>query len=190
MLADVEMVPGLRYYPDYLSHEEQADVLAIIDGQPWLPGLKRRVQHYGYRYDYTRRAVDGSSYLGPLPEWGQQVARKVTKKKQLELVPNQLIVNENLPGQGISGHIDCVPCFGDTILSISLGSSCVMLFTHAKTDAQVPVLLDARSLVIMQSEARYGWKHSIPARKADVVGGRRIERSRRISVTFRTVLER
>lgn len=188
MISDVETVPGLRYHRDYLSHTEQADLLAIIEGQPWLPGLRRRVQHYGYRYDYTRRVVDGSSYLGPLPDWAQRLARQVTEENQLEQVPDQLIVNEYLPGQGISGHIDCVPCFGDTILSISLGSPCIMLFTHAKTGAQVPVLVEARSLVVMQGEARYGWRHSIPARKADVVGGRRIERGRRVSLTFRTVV--
>jgi alkylated DNA repair dioxygenase AlkB len=41
-------------------------------------------------------------------------------------VTNQTIVNEYRPGQGIAAHVDCVPCFGATILSLSLGSSSVV----------------------------------------------------------------
>ncbi len=54
--------------------------------------------------------------------------------------------------------------------------------------AQVPVLVEARSLLLMQGEARYHWQHAIPARKVDVVAGTRIVRGRRISLTFRSVI--
>ena len=37
-------------------------------------------------------------------------------------MPDQLIVNEYQPGQGISAHIDCEPCFKNTIVTVSLGS--------------------------------------------------------------------
>ena len=64
-----------------------------------------------------------------------------------------------------------------------------MLFTHTRTAVQVPVLVEPGSLVVMQGEARYGWKHSIPPRKTDVYQGQRIERGRRVSLTFRKVME-
>jgi alkylated DNA repair dioxygenase AlkB len=69
--------------------------------------------------------------------------------------PDQVIVNEYLPGQGIVGHIDCVPCFGDSILAISLGSPCVIMFSNPHTGLQVPLLLEPGSLYIMQGDARY-----------------------------------
>jgi alkylated DNA repair dioxygenase AlkB len=53
-----------------------------------------------------------------------------------------------------------VPCFGDTILSISLLSRCVMLFTERKSKHQVAVLLEPGSLVVMKGDARYTWTHS------------------------------
>lgn len=40
-------------------------------------------------------------------------------------LPDQLIVNEYPAGEGIEAHIDA-PLFTDTIVSISLGSSCIM----------------------------------------------------------------
>jgi hypothetical protein len=40
----------------------------------------------------------------------------------------------------------------------------------------------------MQGDARHLWLHGIPPRKTDVVDGRKIERSRRLSLTFRNVV--
>jgi alkylated DNA repair dioxygenase AlkB len=181
-------VSGLRYIAGYLTPDEQSRLAAIVDQQLWLTDLKRRVQHYGYRYDYVQRKVDPSMFLGPLPEWAVSLAKRLQRDGYVVETPDQLIVNEYRPGQGISSHIDCEPCFGDTIISISLGSPCVMVFTHSRSRVQIPVLLEPGSLAVMQGDARHLWLHGIPPRKTDVVDGRKIERSRRLSLTFRNVV--
>ena len=99
--------------------------------------------------------------------------------------PSQAIINEYLPGQGISAHIDHPMLFHDPIVSLSLGSPCVMMFS--KEDLKIPVLLPQRSLVILSGDSRWKWKHCIPARKFDEFAGRKIVRNRRVSVTFRSV---
>ncbi len=50
-------IPGLTYIPDFISAQEQDLILAQINQQPWLTDLNRRVQHYGYKYDYKARTV-------------------------------------------------------------------------------------------------------------------------------------
>jgi alkylated DNA repair dioxygenase AlkB len=180
-------VPGLTYVREYLQQSEQDDLLATIESCEWRSDLKRRVQHYGYRYDYTKRNVDRSAYLGPLPEWADMFAERLLYEGYVPRKFNQLIVNEYQPGQGISPHIDCVPCFADTIVSMSLGSACI--FTMSHDDTKVDVLLDPGSLLVMQDDARYKWRHEIAARKSDILaGGQRVSRGRRVSLTFRTVL--
>lgn len=103
-------------------------------------------------------------------------------------VPDQVIVNEYEPGQGISAHIDCVPCFDGTIASLSLGSSCVMEFLNARTRGKREILLDERSLIVLSGEARYDWTHAIPGRKSDMINGQKMYRLRRASLTFRNVI--
>lgn len=179
---DAPDIPGLRYLPDFITAEEERALVEIIDQQPWLNDLKRRVQHYGYKYDYKARAVTADSYLGPLPDWLMPITKKLPFK------PDQAIVNEYLPGQGISAHVDCVPCFGDTIASLSLGSGAVMQFTKGQEKHEL--YLEPRSLIILSGPARYEWTHTIPARKSDVVGGIKMERERRVSLTFRSVIKR
>lgn len=56
-------------------------------------------------------------------------------------------------------------------------------FTHTEKE-KVSIMLEPRSLLMMFGEARYDWKHGIPARKKD--DGRL--RGRRMSVTFRKVI--
>ena len=57
LLFDIEEKPapdisGLQYIPDFIARDEESALIANIDEQPWLNDLKRRVQHYGYKYDY------------------------------------------------------------------------------------------------------------------------------------------
>lgn len=181
-------IPGLTYLPNFVTTAEANTLITHIDDQPWRSDLKRRVQHYGYRYDYKARVVGRDAYLGPLPEWLSPLYLKLVSESLLTTIPDQVIVNEYLPGQGISEHVDCVPCFGDTIASLSLGSPCVMNFTHPRTPDPDRVLLGERSLIGLSDAARYEWRHSIPARKSDIINGVRFPRGRRLSITFRTVL--
>lgn len=185
MLYDV---PGLRCTPNYLSTRAAADLLTEIDAAPWQNTLKRRVQHYGYQYDYKAKAISDEMQLGQLPTWAADLGAQLYADGMIAVLPDQVIVNEYLPGQGIAAHVDCVPCFGDTIISLSLGSECVMNFTRVADAVQVPVLLEPRSVLVMTGESRYAWKHAIAPRKNDVHEGRIIRRGRRVSITFRKVI--
>jgi alkylated DNA repair dioxygenase AlkB len=181
-------VYGLKYIPDFLDESREAELLGTIDAQPWLDDLKRRVQHYGYKYDYTKKIVDTSMSLGPLPGWAASLAIELVADGLFPKAPDQLIINEYLPGQGIFPHIDCKPCFDETIASISLASGCVMDFVHIDGASEASIFLEPRSIIVMTGEARYDWRHSIAPRTADNFNGQVIERSRRVSMTFRNVL--
>src|SRR5215211_7423406 len=114
------MINGLRYQAEYVNTETEEALLETIDAQIWQNPFQRRVQHYGYVYDYRRRTIDESMHLGALPDWLQTLAERLQHDGWMEVVPDQVIINEYVPGQGIALHVDCEPCFGDTILSLSL----------------------------------------------------------------------
>jgi len=181
------MINGMQYISDFISEDEHNQLLLIIDSYPWISDLKRRTQHYGYKYDYTKKSIDLSMNLGPLPNWLEPVISKLLEEKIFIQPVDQVIINEYLPGQGISKHIDCVPCFGSTIASLSLNSTCSMDFEHYQSGKKGNMLLAPRSLLVLANEARYDWLHSIPARKHDTSQDIVLERTRRVSLTFRTV---
>lgn len=188
----IPVIPGLTYLPDTLTAAQQSDLLTWIDSQPWLTGLKRRVQHYGWRYDYRARRVTQDMKLGPIPDpikrWCDHLAGQGFFDQPPDQPPDQVIINEYLPGQGIAPHIDCEPCFGKTIVILSLGSPVQMEFTRQTSDRKTSIDLHPGSLLILTDQARYHWKHGITARLTDPSPPGRRSRRRRVSVTFRQVV--
>lgn len=193
LLFDIEQqqVPdicGLSYLPSFITLDEEQALIEAIDQNMWLAELKRRVQHYGYEYDYKARSVGADSYIGELPDWIAPILLRLRDQAIFKSIPDQAIVNEYEPGQGISAHIDCVPCFGEVIASLTLGSGATMQFQNTKNGLVEKLYLEERSLIVLSGAARYEWTHAIPARKSDSVDGFKIERKRRISVTFRNMI--
>lgn len=184
------LIEGMQYTADFISLEEELSLISMIDSQVWLGDLKRRVQHYGWKYDYRARSLDYNMYLGMLPLWIKALAERLVEQGMMSEEADQVIINEYRPGQGIANHVDCEPCFGDTIVSLSLGSACIMNFVEITSKERRETVLKPRSVVVIQGDARYKWSHGIPSRLADEIDGIRTNRKRRISMTFRKVINR
>ncbi len=168
------------YAPNIISEELECDLIQYIDSFDWTigPDEKRLVQQYGYNYNYNSRTISEEK-APPIPALLVELA---TKLKIPEY--NQMIINNYLPGEGITPHIDNLNCFGNEITIISLGSGVTMNFTRPKHKAK-EIYLEARSMLILKDEIRKLWKHEIKKRKSDVVYGIRKPRGRRISITYR-----
>lgn len=138
------------------------------------------MQIWGYSYDLRK---GGAYRVEDLPPWAQPLAIRLERDRLMLDVADQLIVNEYSTGQGIPPHVDA-PLFTDTIVSISLGSSCVMEFTNDAGDRDEQ-FLEPMSALVIAGEARTQWKHAIPTRTHDAWLGRDCPRSRRVSLTFR-----
>ena len=187
---------GLEYHPAVLAASEEDRLLAHIDSSEWLADLSRRVMHFGFKYDYTSRSLNETSHIGPLPEWLEPLSHMVREAASEEvkrlLDPRQpfeqAIINEYEPKQGIAPHIDR-DCFGPVVATVSLGSAVDMDFCSDFNADKFTQRLEPRSLVLLYGDARSKWQHGIAKRKSDTWRGQRIERKRRVSITFRTIAE-
>ncbi|XP_010097769.2 alkylated DNA repair protein ALKBH8 homolog [Morus notabilis] len=210
-------IPGLYLVHDFVSLQEEQELLAAVDERPWKHLAKRRVQHYGYEFCYQTRNVDSKQQLGELPSFVSPVLEKMSMFKKLykitaDVALDQLTVNEYPPGVGLSPHIDTHSAFEGLIFSLSLAGPCIMEFRryidgdwrHTKatlstdTTTENPVNnsnflrkaihLPPRSILLLSGEARNAWNHYIPHHKIDMVNDTVIRRgSRRVSFTFRKV---
>ena len=170
---------GLRYAPELISVEEEASLLASIADLPFRPfefhGYlgKRRIVSFGWRYDYSRRAVGEAD---PLPDFLAPLRDKAAAFAGLPAEAfGQVMVTEYAPGAGIGWHRDKA-VFGE-VIGLSLLAPCTLRFRRAAAGggwerrALVPA---PRSVYLLQGPARTVWQHSIPG----------VE-SQRYSVTFR-----
>ncbi|MYF09377.1 MAG: alpha-ketoglutarate-dependent dioxygenase AlkB [Rhodospirillaceae bacterium] len=182
--------PGLIYRPEFITEEEELRLMDYIDRGEWSTELRRRVQHYGWRYDYKKRRIDASMKLGELPEWAMEMARRLVGESLMNELPDQLIVNEYIEKQGIAPHIDAPDSFTGEIATVSLLETWGMVFRCRSSKEKVEKRLERRSVAVLTGDARYLWEHEIPKRDNEPSMNRQgkrkwTKRSRRISLTFR-----
>jgi len=176
------------YQSGFISAQEEKALIDAIDRQYWDNDLRRRVQHYGYRYDYKERKAISEGRIGELPDWVSFLCDRLVERRIFETRPQQLIVNEYETGQGIAPHSDR-DCFGPIVASVSMASDCMMdiyRMPKMKKDA-FQIVLERCSLLVLRGAARNRWLHGIRPNKADLQNGHRIPRGRRLSLTFRTM---
>ena len=176
---------GAVIVPDFVTPAEETRILLRIGDAPWLTELRRRVQHYGFRYDYRG---GGSRVPAPaFPRWTECMAERLRPHFGGAL-PVQCIVNEYRPGQGIGMHADHRD-FGDVVASLSLGADWPMRFrlrsTRPYASGALPgdevATLPRRSVLVLAGSARTTWMHGID--RADSAR----EAATRVSATFRSL---
>lgn len=62
--------------------------MAMLDAGEWNTELKRRVQHFGYRYDYKARAITADAYQGKLPAWLEIFAERLAETGYCRSLPD------------------------------------------------------------------------------------------------------
>lgn len=180
-------IDGLLYIKEFLTKPQEAGLISDVYASEWDDRtINRRIQQYGAAtYDYTGRGV--GQRAEPFPEWAEALARFVERAGAIPYGSlDQCIINEYLPGQGIGLHSDH-PGFGPHVATVSIMSDVDMTFDLPGKRKET-VRLEARSLVVLSGAARNVWRHGIDMRESDMVGGVKVPRSDRVSITFRSVL--
>ncbi|CAG8678303.1 6240_t:CDS:2, partial [Scutellospora calospora] len=161
---------GLYIIEDFITENEEQELIRAIDSRSWCGNDAHNIT-------VMNLAIDTAQNLGPLPTFTDFIINRFKQQKIIDFddEPNMCIINEYEAGQGIMPHTDAATIFGPIILSLSLLSS------------------SPRSLLIMTKSSRYDYKHSI---SKDIIewydddkndNKLEIVRSRRVSLTFRTV---
>lgn len=180
---------GAEYIAEFINPREEALLINAINQETWITDLRRRVQHYGFKYDYAKRNLTESDKIGDLPRWAIPICENLVVQNIFPTAPEQMIVNEYEPGQGIAPHTDR-DCFGDVVASLSLESDCIMdIYPDPQYKKNTfPILLERCSLLVLRGISREKWLHGIRPNKADLQSGCKYPRTRRLSLTFRTVV--
>ena len=173
---------GMRYQEEFLSREDEAGLVAIIEQLP-LANMKyqqyealRRVVSYGGQYDFTAQRLNEAE---PLPSWLDPLRERAGL--WAGIAPHtftQALIAEYQPGTPLGWHRD-VPDFED-IVGISLGNEAVMRFRpypHEKGGRGdvIKITVAPRSIYLLRGAARWAWQHTVSPTK-----------SLRYSITLRT----
>ena len=191
LIGELTSIPGLFYFHDVIHPDLLGSITEFLDTtDDWFSvgtsKNSRQVAHYGFKYNYI--SGDVSEKAPEFPECFKELRNIVRWAGVVpETMPlDQCLVNKYLPGQGIAAHTDTIN-YGHYICCFTFGSGAEMEFTRGGFDSVV-LFTNPGSLYVMSGESRYKLKHSMRARKSDVVDSVKRERGVRTSVTFRSVV--
>ena len=170
---------GLRLVPEFFTQQEEEELLGQLKRLRFAPVFfigatsKRELCHFGWEYAVTSRRLRPAA---PIPGFLLAIRDRCAKAAELPSERFSQVITTHYPaGAGIGEHIDA-PVFGETVLDVSLQSSCRMVFK--RNGAVFGLTLPPRSLLIMAGPSRSLWKHSIPGSSV---------KSDRYSITMRSV---
>jgi alkylated DNA repair dioxygenase AlkB len=178
-------VPGLFIYPDFIDSAKEVELLHEIDTNTWMVDYLRRLQYYGYRNELDK-PYDLIPFPIQIPPQIYKLSQEIVEQGILDIQPDQVIINEYIPGEGIKPHKDRA-YYENQICGVNLGSGCIMRFIRGLNLEIIDVEIPRRSLYVMQDDARKKWSHGIPPRKKDKINGDFQHRERRVSITYRKV---
>ena len=176
-----ESPEGLVYRPAFISEDEEAQLLALMDEIDFREVVmrgqtaRRTVRHFGYDYGYESWELVPAEPLPAPLVWLRDRCAGLAELRPEELA--QTLVSRYPPGAGIGWHRDA-PMFGPKVVGVSLLSGCRMRFQRRAGGVRRVYALELapRSAYVLAGAARSAWQHSIPAAK-----------ELRYSITFRTL---
>jgi len=202
--------PGLSLRSNFINPAEEQNLLNFLDEESWRTDLSRRTLHYGGTYclmpprsatPAERKQIESQIYTAPPlpPEFDFLIDRMIAHGFYNERTkPAFCIVNEYLPGHGISAHVENFR-FGEPVCAITLAGADTMRFHELeraddgsvrtgkagkapRTGVKRDVWLERRGVMVMMGESRRRWQHEIT--RGRMKG--KDEGWRRVSLTFRT----
>jgi alkylated DNA repair dioxygenase AlkB len=122
----IETAPGFSIRNDYLNVDEEADLLTRVAEGVWDTEWRRRVQRFGSGYGSS----SSRTVITTFPSWLAELADRIERDAGFDRFPENCVINEYLPGQGIAPHKD-YPAFGGKVACVSLGSDVLLDFYSA-----------------------------------------------------------
>eukprot|EP00899_Mesostigma_viride_P025872 jgi/Mesvir1/646/Mv17258-RA.1 len=119
-------LPTIYYVPNYISGNEEAELLQQVYAQPrkWTEVRGRRLQNWG-------GIVHEKGMLPqPLPKWMLPLLARISHETRLfgDIPFNHCLINEYKPGDGIMPHQDG-PLYWPVVAIVSLQAPTVIQFT-------------------------------------------------------------
>lgn len=175
-------VSGIRIWEEFVTPDEELAMMKEID-RKW-----RRLKYQPGHWDnaiQNYREIELSNWSNASNSVIENVRNRAFKTEdKLKSLTHVLDLHED---GVITAHVDSTRFCGRALASLCLQSPCVMKYTKVSDqDVWFKVLLNQRSLYVMEDDARYNYSHEVLPNDSSYFNGQYVHKSRRVSVITRT----
>lgn len=170
----IEKCPNSAFYiPNFITEEEEKNLLQNVYDSPksrWTHLKNRRLQNWGGIPDPKGMIQE------KIPDWLNDQCTRIGNLGLFDSkMPNHVLINEYLSGQGIMPHEDG-PLYFPTVTTISLGSYTLLDFYKPILDNETDSLderymfslfVEPRSLLVLKDDMYKVYLHGIRESETD-----------------------
>lgn len=172
---------GIYLVADFLSENEEEQLLQAIDNDIWIPSQSGRLkQDFGIKINFKKQTIKTKYFTG-MPTYSQEFLQRLQTHRLLTDFQSVELCNldyRSERGSHIDPHIDDTWIWGERLITINLLSNTILSLIpkeeHSNRIIYIP--LPRRWMIVLYGDARYEYKHAIQ---------RRHIHGRRLAVTFR-----
>ena len=173
VVRDVGGVPGLMLATGVFSEAVERRLwnsrALFRTDPPCLGDPREPAKRLGITTGYGRN--DGKNYENRLAEWPDDVFKVINAVRDCglyeELIdPDMCYCNSYPLGVGFKKHRDSIYRWGETVVGVTLGAPCTMVFSKGEHGAEIDVHLPRRSIYIMSGDSRK-WHHGVRRQTAN-----------------------
>jgi alkylated DNA repair dioxygenase AlkB len=192
---DLEPVPGLFIFHDFITKEEEVIMLEQLDcsmeAQEWKSQRhtgSHKEKRWGVDHDLWSRDIRAPKH--PFPSFMNEVLlprlrQVVAMKGCIPNDANAIDYRRDL-GHSLRAHVDDRKKHNEPIANLSLAGTCYMTYRNQNQQrnlaiAEMKILLPPRTLQVLTGKARYDFSHGID--NIDLLS------ERRVSLTMRETLD-
>lgn len=201
--------PGVTLIEDFVTQEEEAEMVQLMDLEPWkLSQSGRRKQDYGPKVNFRKQKLKMADFRG-LPSFSREVVRRMGLYPILEdFQPVEQCNLDYCPerGSAIDPHLDDAWLWGERLVSLSLLAPTVLSMSR-EAPGSLLLCLAPSGFPEALADSAMAPSRSVPCQEVEVAvplprrslvvlsGGarhqwqhaihRRHVRARRVGVTFR-----
>lgn len=174
------MSTGVRLLPDLIDPGQEERLVRALDDGPWETGMDAPVRQFGW---WSERPLadhhgDPARFLGPLPDWAEQVVRRLHVMAPFDYAPDHIIALDLHPGTSGPAH----PGEGRTVATLVLQSDLPTRFRRRDGAGSWHLTQVRRSLLVLTERFDSGWDRTMLPPDAPPLTGRCL------TLTFRRML--
>ena len=157
--------PYSSYKENFVTEEEARNLMDFLSQENFQVEGSRKVSAYGERYHY--KGSNGSA--NPIPDALSGLISKVKEHMAIDYDLNQVLVNKYDASDMLPAHSDNEGSIkpGSSIITVSLGSTGKIEFSHLKSDNKQELTVEPRSLYAMSRDSQNHYKHQVLANTSD-----------------------
>lgn len=150
---------------DFIDELEEEKLVMNIDKLSWVSSQSGRRKHdFGPKVNFKKKKLKTECFLG-FPAYSRYLLERLARVPVLtDFQPVEMCDLEYEPSRGsaIDPHYDDFWLWGERLVTVNLLSATAYTLTLPDNNGQViKIPLPRRSIIVLYSDARYKWMHSI-----------------------------